>query len=239
MPESVRPAATVAVMTVAAISALYFTTMQVRAMDEIDETYAMPDDEYAVFRWIEDNLSQSDTVVTSSWITNQQLAALTPASTYLADGFITRVSTEELADRYLRVSATYGIDEEVAFYRIDPERDVPTSNKDVPDPALERYYDEAMVYYLFNEGIRQPSQLVDRFPDWRRKYADLTAGSGVLRAYEADYLYCGHRESFWEPSSVAPGTWVQEAYRSGDAVLYRLAPDASDGAVEFEGCARP
>jgi hypothetical protein len=236
LPHAWRPVATAAIGVAALVAGVHFATMQVRATNDINKTYAMSADEAAVFQWIESNLGETDTVVTPSWITNQQLAALTPASTYLADGFITRVSTEELASRYLRLSAAFGIDEETAFHRIDPARDVPTSDKNIPDEELERYFDTAMVYYLFNEAIRRPSTLTDRFPAWRREFDGLVDEASVLSPFEADYLFCGHRERFWSTSAVAPGTWVEEAFSSGDTTLYRIVSENDVGATEFAGC---
>jgi hypothetical protein len=236
LPDSGRTVVAGGFAVLAVLGAIHFATMQVRAVREVDATYAMPSDQYAAFEWIKANLSEEDTVVTPSWITNQQVAVLTEASTYLADGFLTRISNEEIADRYLRVSAAYGIDEDVVFYRIDPARDVPTSKKDVPDDELERYFDEAMVYYLFNEGIRRPDELTERTPDWRDAYERLSAAEAPLAEYAADYLFCGHRERFWGEIDPAPGTWVSEAFRDGGVVIYRLGTVDTPGAVEFAGC---
>ena len=93
-----------------------------------------------------------------------------------------------------------------------------------------------MVYYLFNEGIRRPERLTERFPEWRQLFRRLTADTSVLDEYEADYLYCGHRERFWAAKNPAPGTVVEDAVRQGDAVLYRIVPTGTPGAVEFTGC---
>ncbi|MBI5289203.1 MAG: hypothetical protein HY873_09560 [Chloroflexi bacterium] len=231
-----RRAAAGAVVVAGVLGFAHFGAVQVRGLQAIDATYAMPEDEQAAFAWIEENLSPDDTVVTPSWITNQLLAAMTPASTYLADGFVTRVSNEELADRYLRVSAAYGIDEETAFYRIDPVRDVPTSDKSIPDAELERYFDSSMAYYLFNEGIRRPRDLTDRTPAWREKFRSFKSDSGVLGGHDGDYLFCGHRERFWEDGTPSAGTWVEEAFKRGDAVVYRIVAEGTVGAREFDGC---
>jgi hypothetical protein len=78
--------------------------------------------------------------------------------------------------------------------------------------------------------------ITDRFPDWQQKYAGYTNGTNILDAYDADYLYCGRRERFWDTGTPAPGTWVQEAFRQGDTVIYRRVAEGSAGAEEFNGC---
>jgi len=234
--EGPRRAAAVALGVAGVLGFAHFAAVQVRGLQAIDDMYAMPEDEHAAFVWIEHNLSPDDTVATPSWVTNQLLAAMTPASTYLADGFVTRVSNEELADRYLRVSAAYGIDEETAFYRIDPARDVPTSDRSVSGVELELYFDSSMAYYLFNEGIRRPRDITDRTEAWRETYGAFAGERGVLHGHDADYLFCGHRERFWGAAEPSPGTWVEEAFRDGGAVVYRIVPEGTAGAREFDGC---
>jgi hypothetical protein len=236
LPQNVRPAAAFAVGALAVLGGVYFTAIQVRAVRQIDESYAMSADEYAAFQWIDRNLAEEDTVVTPSWVTTQQLALLTPASTYIASGSLTRIPNEEIADRYLRVSAAYGIDESAAFYRIDPAREAPSNDRSVPSNMLERHYDERSSYYLFNEATSKPKIITDRFPDWQQKYPALLTTANVLNTYDADYLYCGHRERFWPVGPAAPGTWVEDAFRQGDVVLLRMVPADTQGAKEFAGC---
>ena len=218
------------------LGSLHFAVVQVRGLQAVDDTYAMPSDERAAFGWMETNLSAGDTVVTPSWITNQLVAVMTPASTYLADGFVTRVSNDELLDRYLRTSAAFGIDKDTAFYRIDPARDVPTSDRTVPGDELERYYDSSMAYYLFNEGIRRPREILAQTEPWLAEYSLLLGEGEVLRAYDADYLFCGHRERSWPAGQAAPGLRVETAFREGDTVVYRIVAADTPGAVEFRGC---
>jgi hypothetical protein len=215
----------------------YVAAAQIRGLDAVDDTYAIPSDEHAALRWMAVNLSEDDTVVTPSWISNQLVAALTPASTYLADGFLTRASTDELVDRYLRVSAAFGTNEETTFYRIDPARDVPVSDKTIPADELELHYDTSMAYYLFNEGIRRPQSLTGRFDDWRAQFSALQNAAGILEAHDADYLFCGHRERAWSDAGRPVGVWVTVAFHEGRAQVYRIVPPETPGADRFAGCA--
>ena len=236
LPQSVRPAATAALGTLAVLGAVYFTAIQVRAAHQIDETYAMAPDEYAAFQWIERNLGEEDTVVTPSWVTTQQVANLTAASTYIASGSLTRIPNEEIAERYMRVSAAYGIEEDTVFYRIDPAREAPSNDRKVPGNSLERHYDESSSYYLFNEATSKPRLITDQFPEWRQKYTGLLTATNVLGAYDSDYLFCGRRERFWPTGQVAPGTWVEDAFRQGNAAVLRIVPEGTQGARAFVGC---
>jgi hypothetical protein len=236
LPQSVRPVATAAVGVCAVLGAVYFTAIQGRAANQIDETYAVAPDEYAALQWIERNLGEEDTVVTPSWVTTQQVALLTSASTYIASGSLTRIPNEEVADRYMRVSAAFGIDEDTVFYRIDPAREAPSNDRTVPRDALERHYDESSSYYLFNEAISRPRLITDHFPAWRQKYSGYLETASVLGAYDSDYLFCGHRERFWPLQGAAPGTWVEDAFRQDNAAVLRIVPEGTQGAREFAGC---
>jgi hypothetical protein len=234
-PET-RRAAVLAIAVLGALGSLHFAAVQVRGVRAIDGAYGMPSGERAAFRWMDENLDRNDTVVTPSWITNQLVAVMTPASTYLADGFVTRVSDKELLDRYLRVSAAYGINENAVFYRVDPARDVPTSDRTIATAELERYFDDAIAYYLFNEGIRRASQIRALTGPRRPAYRRLLGEPSVLATYDADYLFCGHRERFWRSEGAAPGLWVQVAFQAEGITVYRLVAEGTAGAVEFRGC---
>jgi hypothetical protein len=196
----------------------------------------MPSDERAAFDWIETHVRDDQTVVSPSVNTNMLLPAMTPAGRYLQDGFFTRVSDDEIIDRFLRAQAAFGYSEEDVFKRLDPENGYPTTDKAVPQDELERHFEDSAAYFSFNWEITHPERIAERLPEWRQRYEALLQENDVLAAYPADYLFCGHRERYWPATHPAPGTYVTVAFQRGDAIVYALAKESDPGARPFTGC---
>lgn len=211
---------------------LHLAVLQVRATRDVNAAFALSDDEHAAFAWMAGHVHGSETVVSTSVTTNQLLSALTPASLYLPDGFLSHVDDRELFDRYLRASAAFGYDEETTFDRIDPA----LGGADHL-PPYELRYESFMAYYLTNwEVVMDPQRIADRIPALRTQFRALQSSTATLAAYPADYIYCGHRERFWPARLPAPGTFVRVAFHQGEATVYRIG-DASDPAAQpFVGC---
>lgn len=231
----VRPAAW-AVAALAVVGTVYVAAFQVRATREVQAEFAMPADERAAFDWIESHVSDRETVVSPSVNTNMLLPAMTPAHRYLEDGFFTRVSDDEIIDRFLRAQAAFGYSADDVFQRLDPGHGYPTSDKSVPQDQLERHFEDSAAYFSFNWEITHPGRIDDRVPEWRTRYAALLAEPNVLHAYPADYLFCGHRERYWAAVQPAPGTYVTVAFHQGEATVYRLADPKDPQARPFRGC---
>ncbi len=179
------------------------------------------------------------------------IAALTPASKYIRDGFIADPSDDEIVDRYLRTQIAYGFGEETTFARIDPiyhcqQPDdyrcaTPSSNfpfKDISPDLREREsaLETNMAYYLLNWEITHPETIDSRIPAWRERFRTLQSQPDALAAYRANYLYCGPRERLWPVERAASGINVTIAYQRGDVTLYRLSAASDADARPFTGC---
>jgi len=224
--------AMLALAVLAAAGVAYVGVLQARATSAVNAAYAQSDDEHAAFDWISANLTRDDSVVSSSITTNQLLVSLTPASVYLPDGFLSRVSDDQLVDRYLRVSAAYGYDAQSVFARLDP-----TIGGFDHKPPYETRQEQFMGYYLMNWEVNtSQSRIADRLPAWRADFARIQRERDVLALYAAQYLYCGPRERLWPAPSPAPGTFVRLAFRQGGVTLYQLVAAGDTGARPFAGC---
>jgi hypothetical protein len=220
---------------VAAAAFVYLAALQIRAVQIVDNTYAMDEDEHAVFGWIKGNVEGDETVVTSSLITTLLLDNLTPASGYQIGGYNPVAYDSELIDRYLRMEAAYGYGEEVTFDRLDPGHGFPFDT-DVPASERDRDIEYHVAYYTFYWQVTTRERLDERIPAWREQFREVAREQNVLSAYPADYLYCGPRERFWPTIDPAPGTFVREATRSGDVVLYALTDADDPEGARFRGC---
>ena len=239
-----------ALSVVAVALAVWFPAFQVRAERQVDPAFTIRADERAAFDWIDDNLHPGETVVSPSISTNLYLASMTPASRYILEAFVADPSDEEIIDRYLRVSAAYGLSEADAFGRIDPydtcKPGQTTACEDtasnfpfrrvLPFDAREADLEGSMAYYLLNWEVVQPTRILDRFPGWKQSYAALEGSSNPLAGYRADYLYCGPRERLWPASEPATGIHVTVAFQQGEATLYRLVDASDPQAALFRGC---
>lgn len=235
-PGELRRSAGVAVAVLALAGVAYTGEMQLHATAHTQAQYSMPANEAAAFDWMDAHLHSGDVVVSPSVNTNMLLVALTPASRYIDDGFFSRLSDDEIIDRFLRAQAAFGYGADDVFGRLDPANGYPTSDHSVPRAELERHFDESSAYFLFNWEITHPALIADRLPEWRRRYAALLTEPDVLAAYDAAYLFCGHRERFWAMTTPAPGTYVREAFRQGEAAIYEIVDATAQGAWAFEGC---
>jgi hypothetical protein len=230
-----RPAGmTIAVLAVAGV--VYTAGMQLHATAHTQAQYAMPADEAAAFDWMDAHLHSGDVVVSPSVNTNMLLVALTPASRYIAGDVFSRLTDDEIIDRFLRAQAAFGYSADDVFARLDPANGYPTSDRGVPGAALERHFEESSAYFLFSWEITHPNLIADRLPEWRRRYVALLTEPDVLAAHDAGYLFCGHRERFWATTTPAPGTYVREAFRQGGAVIYQIVDATAQGAQAFAGC---
>jgi len=234
----VRPASwAVAVLAVGGV--VYLGAFQLRATREVQASFAMPADERAAFDWINANVRDTQTVVSPSVNTNMLLPALTPAGRYLEDGFFSRISDDEIIDRFLRAQAAFGYSEQDVFARLDPANGYATTDRSVPAAQLERHFEDSAAYFSFNWEITRPERITARLPEWRARYRALLTQSNVLGAYQADYLFCGRRERYWNAVRPAPGTYVTVAFRQGAATIYRLTTSSDPRAQLFRGCAVP
>lgn len=231
----VRPAAwAVAVLAVGGV--VYLGTFQLRATREVQASFAMPADEQAAFDWINVNVRDDQTVVSPSVNTNMLLSPLTPAGRYLEDGFFTRISDDEIIDRFLRAQAAFGYSVQDVFARLDPANGYPTTDRSVPADQLERHFEDSATYFSFNWEIIRPERIAARLPEWRARYRALLNQPNVLGAYQANYLYCGRRERYWPAVNPAPGTYVTVAFQQGEATIYRLTTASDPQAQLFRGC---
>jgi hypothetical protein len=104
------------------------------------------------------------------------------------------------------------------------------------DEEMERALEDHLAFFTFSFQVSDQDAFRDRAESWRPMYRDLVKTRGVLKSYPADYVYCGHRERYFDSEIVAPGTLVQPAFESGDVVIYRLVDANTAGATEFAGC---
>jgi hypothetical protein len=233
--DHARPAS-IAFGALAVVGVAYLAVFQVRTTAIVQDQFSMDTDEHAAFEWIDAHVSDRETVVSPSVNTNMLLPSLTPASRYISDGFFIRLQDDEIIDRFLRAQAAFGYSENDVFARLDPANGYPTSDTSVPEDDLELHFELSAAYYLFNWEITHPDKIEARLPEWRTRYRQLLSDVNVLAPYQADYLFCGHRERFWRPDHVPRGTFVQVMFRQGDAAVYRVVPPNAEGAHEFQGC---
>jgi len=230
-----RPAA-IAFGVLAVTGVAYLAVFQVRVTARVSDQFAMDANDHAAFDWINANVSDRETVVSPSLNSNTLIPSLTPASPYFINGSFVRLQDDELIDRFLRAQAAFGMSESDVFARLDPANYYPTSGPLPPEGELERRFEYAAAYYLFNWEIIHPDTIEARLPEWRQRYRELLSEVNVLASYQADYLFCGRRERFWRPDRVARGTFVRETFRQGDAAVYRIVPPGAEGTQEFQGC---
>jgi hypothetical protein len=228
-----------ALAVVAIVSLGYVIATQTRAIVSTDEAFAVADDEMAALTWIRDNVGREETVVSPSITTNVLLASLTRASQYIGEGGFSTTTDAELMDRILRAQAAFGYPEDAVFGRLSvydefagyPVND-PSGSKTDQERALEQY----LGFYTFAFEVSDKATFTEAMTAQRPGYGVLREANSVLAAYPADYLYCGHRERFFESEGAAPGTWVRIAHRSGEYTVYELVPAGTSGAFEFTGC---
>ena len=218
----------------AVVAFAYLVAFQVRATLLVDDAYAVADDEYAAFKWIEHNVSGDETVASPSIITTLNIDNLTPASGYIIGGYNPVADDDELIDRYLRIQATYGYGEDATFARLDPRYFFDAEN--LPWLELQRQVEGKAAYYTFYWEIFAPDTFEERIPAWRAQFRALSGQDNVIAAYPVDYLYCGPRERFWPAVAPAHGTYVKPAFESGTVTVYRVADAADSQAKPFEGC---
>ncbi len=233
-----RPAG-VALVAVAAVAFAYVVVLQVRAVVQTDDAYAVSSDEDAAFAWMRANLESEDTVVSPSITTNLYLASLSPTAQYLSEGGFSVATDAELTDRILRAQAAFGLSETQAFGRLNVHGEdggFPVHDATGTPAALEQGLEQYLAFYTFSFEITDQDAFRDRVDSWRPTYRALLAGEGVLAAHPADYLYCGHRERALTDTSVVTGTYVRLAYQSGDVKVYEVADPLSSNTSEFEGC---
>jgi hypothetical protein len=214
---------------------VYLAALQVRAIADVSDTYAISEDEYEALKWIENNVRGDETVGSPSVITTFLLDNLTPAAGYMIGGYNPVAEDSELIDRYLRIQRAYGYDEETTFARLDPENGFPF-DKDVPESDLQHEVEKHVAFYTFYWEVTTPDRLTDRIPAWRARFNELIAEPNVLAAYPVDYLYCGPRERFWPTPEPSDGTFVRPAFESGEATVFRVVKADEPDAREFQGC---
>ena len=161
-----------ALSVVGVVLALWFVAFQVRAERQVDPAFSMRPDERAAFDWIDANVHAGQTVVSPSISTNLYLAVMTPASRYILEAFVADPTDEEIVDRYLRVSAAYGLSEADTFQRLDPydtcKAGQTTACEDtapnfpfrrvLPFDSREADLEGSMAYYLLNWEVVQPTR---------------------------------------------------------------------------------
>jgi hypothetical protein len=218
-----------ALVACAVAGVLHTAVLQVRAMRQVNTAFALTDDESAAFDWMDANVKDGQTVVSTSITSNYLIAILTPASVYVPGGTLTQVSDHELFDRYLRASAAFGYDEQTTFQRID--------KADHTSP-YEHNFEYSIGYYLTDYEILIAARRVDdQMPALHQEFQVMESSPAPLAAYPADYIYCGHRERFWPAVHTPPGTYVTVAFQHGESTVYRIAAASDVGAVPFLGCA--
>src|SRR5581483_9670509 len=234
-----RPAlryAGLAFAAVAVIGVAYVCVLQARAVHQVNAAYATDADERAVYDWIDGHLGRDDVIVSPSITTSLEISSLTPASVYMSEGFYTRASDDELVERYLRASAAFGIGEDTTFRRLEDRLGYPFHDPPGTTADLEARAEEYMAYYLLNWEVGRPQLIRDRLAGWRAEFRAIASSDDVLGPYAASYVFCGHRERAWAQEIAPRGIDVTEAYRRGDAVLYRIVEPTAAGARPFEGC---
>jgi hypothetical protein len=232
----------VAAGVLAACALVYAVALQWRAIDVTGEGYVVTDDEDAAFAWMRSHLGENDTVVSPSITTNLLLASLTPTSQYLADGGFTHAEDEELIARILRVQAAYGYSEDDVMRRLSIDGDhegFPLHEATTNERSQERLLENYLSFFTFSFEIENRDWFEERTASWRAPYEALLATDDPLSAYPAEYLYCGHRERYFDAVSAAPGTYVRVAFERGEVTVYERVDRGADGASPFEGCRAP
>jgi hypothetical protein len=229
----------VAAGALAACALVYAGALQSRAIAITDEGYVVTDDEDAAFAWMRSHLGEGDTVVSPSITTNLLLASLTPTSQYLADGGFSHAGDDELIARMLRVQAAYGYSEDDVMRRlsIDGEHEgFPLHEPTTDEHAQERLLENYLSFFIFSFEIEDQAWFKGRTASFAAPYEALLATDDPLSAYPAEYLYCGHRERYFDEASPAPGTYVRVAFERGDVALYERVDRGDVVAVTFSGC---
>jgi hypothetical protein len=236
LDPQVRRIAYAALAGAAVVGVVYPLVYQGRALRELDEGFSISVAERNAYRWLETNADDDATVVSPSRSTNYLLAGYTQTYGYLADGIFTRVSDDELIDRYLRAQAAFGYGEEETFDRIDP---VHGAFSDTPRPAdlgPEEHTERSMADFLLGEQFIEPDRINDRIPEWRERFRTYQRQADVLSAYDADYLLCDHRTRFWASPAAAPGTYVVPVFQQDGVIVYELVDANTKGSRAFGGC---
>jgi hypothetical protein len=226
-------------LALAVVSALYVVALQTRAVTSTADGYVLTSDEDAAFAWMRDHLDEDDTVVSPSVTTNLLLASLTPTSQYLADGGFTYADDAELIARILRVQAAYGYGESDMLRRVDINDEHDGFPLNDPDPGIkeqERLLEDHLAFFTFSFEIEGREAFMARSESWRPQYRSFLSSDDPLAAYPADYLYCGHRERFYDVASPSPGTFVRVAFQQGDVTVFEHVSSGTEGATEFQGC---
>jgi hypothetical protein len=230
-------AAGAAIAVVAVIGSVHFATYQSRALAQTDEAFAVNEDENAAFDWIDANVSDDETVVSSSVTTNLLLASLTASSQYIAEGGFTTAKDEELIDRLLRMHAAYGYDVDAVLGRFsvdNPSSGFPVTENEGSAEGLERDLEGFLGFFALSFEVEDAEEFEARTESWREPYLALLGEGGVLAEYPADYMYCGPRERYFEAGEPAPGTFVTVAFEQGDVQVYEIVGERAG--TEFTGC---
>jgi hypothetical protein len=221
---------------VAAVCATaYVGVYQIRAIRQVDASYAVSDDESAALRWMRENVGGDETVVSPSIVTTINVAAMTPAAEYIMGGFNPVADDDELIDRYLRVSIAFGYGEDEIFQRIDPYHPLPFDTDDSPNDLMQDT-EQSVAYYTFYSETDHPDELAERLPEWHERFDELEGQPEILSAYPADYLYCGERERLWPVEREPSGIYVTVGFQQGTVTVYRLADESDPDAQPFDGC---
>ncbi|HYM14128.1 MAG TPA: hypothetical protein VEZ14_01030 [Dehalococcoidia bacterium] len=222
-----------AVMLLAVLAVSHTTVIQARALQAVNPSFAVSSDEDAALSWLRTQAVRGAVVVSPSVITNILVASLTPAPRYVKDGFVTSPSDAELVDRFLRAEAAYGFNADDALGRL-----VPVNRPLAAGTAatLQRSVEKGAAFYLLNDEVSVPGSVAQRIDGWRSQYLALVAERDVLRAYRADYLYCGPRERLWTASAAARGTMVRLVFRRATVAIYQRTSPSDPAAMEFKGC---
>lgn len=226
-----------ALAVVAAASGVYVAVHQSRALAQVDGAFAVRADEKAALDWIAAKLGHDDTVVSPSITTNLLLAGLTASSQYIAEGGFSTATDDELIDRQLRLHAAFGVTEAQLLRRFqvdDESAGFPVNDREGSLAELEARLERFMAFYGFSFEIEDADAFTSRTASWRPVYERLLTEDAVLSAYDADYIYCGHRERLLETGTPAPGTFVRPAFERGDVTVYEITD--GPGTVEFAGC---
>lgn len=228
-----------ALAAVAAVAFAYVVVLQVRAVVQTDDAYAVSTGEDQALAWMRANLESDATVVSPSITTNLHLASLSPAAQYLSEGGFSVATDAELADRMLRAQAAFGLSEDEAFARMNVHGEdggFPVHDASGTRAELEEELEQYLAFFTFSFEITDQDPFRDRADSWRPAYRSLLESENVLAAYPADYLYCGHRERDLADTTPAPGTYVRPAFESDGVLIYELVAADAPGATLFTGC---
>ena len=171
--------AAMAALTAGAVAAaVWLVAFQIRVTRDVDPAFSMRSDEHAAFDWMADNVDDGETVVSPSISTNLYVAALTPATRYILEGFIADPTDDEIMERYLRVQVAFGFSEAETFDRLDPYDTCHPGQTTICEDAATNFpfrgviddlgareadLERSMSYYLLNWQIIQPTRILDRF----------------------------------------------------------------------------